>query len=89
MINSYSNVFFREFKYLSDSRRRWREDVIGYIKNETYDKLHILTHAFWYHDEEKSLGETLHDFMDGATRERYESLRENFTDLDSALGETK
>ncbi|MDE7247636.1 MAG: hypothetical protein K2N43_07090, partial [Lachnospiraceae bacterium] len=27
MINSYGKVFFKDFKYVSDSRRRWREPV--------------------------------------------------------------
>jgi len=27
IINTYGNVFFRDFKYLSDSSTHWREDV--------------------------------------------------------------
>lgn len=55
MVNSYGKTFFHEFKYLSDSARRWREPVLDYIRDRQYDKLHILTHAFWYNDEEMDL----------------------------------
>ena len=51
MINSYGQTFFHDFKYLSDSRRRWREPVEEIIRSGTYDRLHILTHAFWYHKQ--------------------------------------
>ncbi len=55
IVNSYSDTYFREFKYLSDSRMHWREDILGIINSdEKYDKLHILTHAFWYHKKELS-----------------------------------
>ena len=47
-INSYGIEFFRNFKYVSDSRRRWREPVEDYIEGEKYERLHILTHPFWY-----------------------------------------
>jgi len=33
MINSYGHTFFRDFKYLSDSRRRWREPAKEIIEN--------------------------------------------------------
>lgn len=33
MINSYSQIFFHEFKYLSDSRRNWREPILEIIRN--------------------------------------------------------
>ena len=52
IVNSYGKTFFHDFKYLSDSRRRWREPVEDIIRSRRYDRLHILTHAFWYHEEE-------------------------------------
>ena len=39
MINSYGKTFFNDFKYLSDSRRRWREPVLDIIKSGQYDRL--------------------------------------------------
>ncbi len=85
IINSYGREFFKGFKYLSDSRRCWREDVLGYVSEEKFDKLHILTHAFWYYETEMSLKDTLTSYLDGARNDRYEMLNRNFTRLDDAL----
>ncbi len=52
MINSYSSTFYKEFKYLSDSRMHWRENAEEIIKAHNYHCLHILTHAFWYAESE-------------------------------------
>ena len=48
IVNTYSRKFFKEFKYISDSRRNWREDPIETIKSGKYSKIHILTHPIWY-----------------------------------------
>lgn len=86
MINSYGHEFFHGFKYLSDSRRRWREPIDEIVESGKYDKLHILTHAFWYHDTEISIGETVSRFIHAASAWRYAALSENFTDLESIMG---
>lgn len=85
IINSYGQEFFKEFKYLSDSRRHWREDALSYIREETFVKLHILTHAFWYYETEMNLKDTLTSYLDEAREDRYEMLNRNFTNLDDAL----
>ena len=82
IINSYSNEFFQNFKYVSDSRRNWREDVEAIATSRKYGKLHILTHPFWYREEEKSAREVLLEFIDARGKQCYESLRENIRDLD-------
>lgn len=87
MVNSYGRTFFHDFKYLSDSRRRWREPVEEIIQSGTYDRLHILTHAFWYHQQEQTLRESVEEFITSANKERYRQLRENITDLESILRE--
>lgn len=87
VINSYGKKFFKEFKYVSDSRRRWREDVMEIIQSGKYDKLHILTHAFWYHDKEKDLKTTIKEFVNQGSINRYHILDRNITDLKSILGE--
>ena len=87
VINSYGKKFFKEFKYVSDSRRRWREDVMEIIQSGKYDKLHILTHAFWYHDKEKDLKTTIKEFVNQGNIDRYHILDKNITDLKSILGE--
>ena len=50
MINSYSKKYTKEYKYLSDSMMRWRENVDDIIESEKYEKLHILTHPIWYNE---------------------------------------
>ena len=86
MVNSYGNVFFKKFKYVSDSRMNWRENVEEIIQSHRYHRLHILAHAFSY-DKQKSIGtrEKLLDFIFHANEERYEWLKENFRDLDEFI----
>lgn len=81
MINSYSIEFFEKFKYVSDSRRKWREDVEAIITSGLYDKLHILTHAFWYDMCENTARQTLLSFIKSAKYERYRSLLGNIRDM--------
>lgn len=87
IINSYGNMFFYEFKYLSDSRRRWREPVEEIICSGKYDRLHILTHALLYHDVEEDLSQTIGNFVRSANRERYQHMSENISDIASVLKE--
>lgn len=87
IVNSYGRVFFRDFKYLSDSRRRWREPVEEIIRSGEHARLHILTHAFWYHETEEDISRTVGDFIRAANRERYAQMMENITDLPSILRE--
>lgn len=85
MINSYGQIFFHDFKYLSDSRRHWREPVEEIIQSEQYERLHILTHAFWYDEKEKGMRDTLKLFVNSANEQRYAILNKNFTDLNSVI----
>lgn len=86
LVNSYGEKFFKEFKYWSDSHMRWREDVYGLLAENRYDKIHLLTHPFWYaKEEEKSIDEMLRSFILRANGERYDSLNDNFTDLDEIV----
>ena len=80
IVNSYGKTFFHEFKYLSDSRRRWREPVLDIVRSGEYDRLHILTHAFWYHEEEEDISQTVGSFIRSANRARYRQMEENITD---------
>ena len=86
IVNSYGKTFFQDFKYLSDSRRRWREPAEEIIRSGEYERLHILTHAFWYHEEEKDISQTVGDFIRLANQERYRQMAENITDIESILG---
>ena len=85
LINSYGHEFFREFKYLSDSRRRWREPVEEIIKSEKYNRLHILTHAFWYNEKDIDIHMNVKSFVNHANIERFLSMKENIADMDSIM----
>ena len=86
IVNSYGQTFFRDFKYLSDSHRHWREPVEEIIASEVHERLHILTHAFWYNEQERDLKASLFDFVNRANYERYLMLKDNFTALEEVLG---
>lgn len=85
MINSYSQEYFKQWKYVSDSRMNWREDLSVVIKSGNYDRLHILTHAFWYSDKLETTREKLFQFVTAANIERYTVLDNNFRDLPEFL----
>lgn len=84
-INSYSKTFLEEFKYLSDSRMHWREDVLGIIEASEYDKLHILTHAFWYSKINGTINDKIMNYIDKAKDERYYQFRDNISDIDKII----
>lgn len=85
IVNSYNEIFFKKFKYLSDSRRRWREPIDEIIEGAKYDRIHLLTHAFWYNDEECDLSNSLSEFINGGNKRRYYWLLDNITDLESVI----
>ena len=88
IINTYGSKYFKEYKYLSDSRRRWREPVIDLINRKQYERFQILVHPFWYNENELSLQDTVYRFINSANGERYHSLSENFTDLSDVMKES-
>lgn len=87
IINSYSRKYYCEYKYVSDSRRLWHEDIIEIIKSGEYDRLQILAHPFWYSYKEQTLAQTLSAYLSDAYKDRYKDLDANFTDLSKALEE--
>lgn len=87
VINSYGKKYFKDFKYVSDSRRNWQEDIFKIIKSDNYDKLHILTHPIWYGETEKNMKETLMQFVKNASLERYQTLNDNLKDLALVISE--
>ena len=86
MINSYGKTFFEEFKYISDSRRRWREPVDEIIKSGKYERLHILTHPFWYNDGKSDIHDCVAGFVNIANTERYDAMSANITDISQIMG---
>ena len=87
VINRYSKIFFNEFKYLSDSRHTWREDVESIVSMKRHNKLHILTHPFWYTEGEMSCKEKLSSFINDANLRRYDEMNKNFSNLNEFFHE--
>lgn len=85
IINSYSDMYFKKMKYLSDSRRHWRENINMIIDEKNYMRLHILTHPFWYNNEEKCLKQTLKEAILEAALNCYDNMDRNFRDLGREL----
>lgn len=86
IINSYGETYFKDMKYLSDSRRHWRENAEKIIGDALYPRLHILTHPFWYMpNREISLRETLQEAVLQASLDYYDNLNHNFRDLGAEL----
>lgn len=86
-VNSYNDIYFREMKYVSDSRRFWRENVDEIIEGKMYKRLHILTHPFWYmKDKEKSLKQTLRENILNAALSYYDNMNNNFSNLEEEFG---
>ena len=89
IINSYSRTFFENFKYVSDSRCFWREDVFEIIKSNKYARIHILTHPFWYHTDEKSGADACKEFIQKACYERYDEMSMNIKNFKEFMKEDK
>lgn len=85
VINSYSKKYFEDMKYISDSRMYWREDPFAIINSNEYEKLHILTHPFWYSDKVESRKEKILKFIEQAKVDRHLILEKNITNLDEIL----
>lgn len=85
IVNSYSDLFFRKFKYISDSRHNWSENVEKIISSGEYNYLQILTHAFWYRDNEMPAHDILMDFVNKNRYDTYNHLKQNITNLDEFI----
>jgi len=81
VVNRYSPVFFKDFKYISDSRHNWKEDIENIVLSKQYKKLHILTHAFWYTEQNETCKNKLLSFITIANRKRYDDMSDNFKQL--------
>ena len=65
----------------------WREDVISIIESKEFDRLHILTHPFWYSHKEQDTREKILEFLNNASKQRNQVLSENFRDLSDFVKE--
>ena len=85
MINSYRSEYFKESKYVSDSCRNWREPIEEIIESEKYDRLHILTHAFWWNETDTDIHDSLSGWVNKANTQRYDMLIDQVNDYSKVL----
>lgn len=87
IVNSYSQKYFKDYKYVSDSRMHWRENLEKIIESGEYNRLHILTHPFWYSETEETTREKLMSFINDAKNDRYLSMSGNFRNIEEFVSE--
>jgi hypothetical protein len=74
IINSYSRLFFSEFKYLSDSLHNWRENAEEIISSGMFKKLHLLTHPIWYTEFQESMHKKISNLIISLNKKIYDEL---------------
>ncbi|MBQ9361192.1 MAG: hypothetical protein IJT96_09185 [Lachnospiraceae bacterium] len=79
IINTYSKRFFRDFKYISDSRMEWHEDFSSILGE--YDRLQILTHPIWWNKKPMSRKDILCDYIEKALTERSDYVKEYYPEV--------
>lgn len=87
LLNCYGKQFFKECKYLSDSRLHWREDGRSYVTTERYQHFQILTHPISYDHEERSTHEKLLGYLERSCHTRYQDMARNFVNLKEFVSE--
>ncbi len=85
LINTYSQTFFKEYAYFSDSRMRWKADIIAELNSRKHNKIQLLTHPIWYGEKTGTIAERLKDFCACKREEVYKNLNDNITDFDSII----
>ena len=88
IINSYDKEFFKNIKYISDSRMKWKENIIRILESGKYKKIQLLTHPFWYHDEPLEMKKIIEDFIycrEEIAAHRYKVFENNITQLSDIL----
>ncbi|MCT4633634.1 MAG: hypothetical protein N4A76_12990 [Firmicutes bacterium] len=85
VVNSYSKKYFEAIKYVSDSRMKWREDVIRLIEKDQYDKFQILTHPFWYSKNDEDIKSKFVKFFKLKSSKMYEELDKNFSNIQDVI----
>ncbi len=84
--NAYADCFFKEMKYVSDSRRNWREDVEKIVSEGTYDRLHVLTHPILYNEKEDAdIREAMLHIFRRAYMNFYDNMDANMTALSDVI----
>jgi len=88
IINTYSRKFINDFKYVSDSRMNWKEDIKKIIASGNFNRLHILTHPIWYSNFNGSARIRLLDFVNNFQFELISHLKSNISNVNEFISES-
>lgn len=89
LTNVYSKEFFSNFKYCSDSRFHWRDNPFDVISSNQYNRVHILTHPFSWHNTNISASDTYINLISHASWERYVFFTKNIRNPEEFLTPSK
>ena len=59
--------------------------MLSIVESRVYDKLHILTHPFWYNEIELSMKDILERFLSRKNDEMYYELGQNIRALEEII----
>lgn len=77
-INTYEKKYFKEYKYLSDSRMIWKEGCLcNYLTNEEHPKIQVLMHPIWWGKSTKDSQQILEEFVNKKTEELHLEMSNN------------
>lgn len=81
LINAYAKKYMKDYKYISDSKMHYREDVLDVITHNKYKKLHILTHPIWYRKEEQPHQDIIFTMLVDKLLNKFNYLNDIYGDL--------
>ncbi|WP_052500305.1 hypothetical protein [Priestia megaterium] len=88
IINTYEDRFFSKIKYLSDSRKEWRDQSIDeVIKGELYPRIQLLIHPIWWEDSNLTFNEIFINYTKRHIEKVYGNLSNNIKDFPDELKE--
>ncbi len=87
LVNSYSKEFLKDYKYITDSRKMWKENPLEVIQSPSNLRLHLLTHPFWYSEKEQSIKNQFIELLQKLRKSNINSLIDNFTNIEEFFNE--
>lgn len=77
-INTYSEKFFKQFEYVSDSKGLWkRECMCKLFKNIENEKIQFLTHPIWWKEKTLNNQDRLKDFLEFKLQKMNNEISQN------------
>jgi len=73
--------YFEQYKYISDSRMQFREDLLSYLDNHSFDAYQLNFHPIWYSDSNSSLKQRLEIFSSFNQKQIKSFIEDNIRDF--------